>query len=251
MKIDFENLTTLKAWVRDDVRATRVTGLSGSARSFFFAQFLSDLDRPSLVILPEKKEAERLFRELQFFMSNKGGQLGDHELRLYEFSPYDMSPLTGLSPHREVVTKRLQALYALISYKNPVIITSLQALHFRVLPKNALVGSLEYLEVGEEVERDSLLRILQATGYTRASLVEEEGDFSVRGGVIDVFSTLYPLPVRLEFWGDRLESMRQFDPLSQRSKDALNEMILLPASEIIMESLPDLLRHGFQTMRIK
>ncbi|MBL7212280.1 MAG: transcription-repair coupling factor [Desulfobacteraceae bacterium] len=235
MKIDFENLTTLKAWIRDGERATRVTGLSGSARSFFFAQFLSDFDRPALVILPEKKEAERLFRELQFFMSDNGGRLGDHELRLYEFLPYDMSPLTGLSPHREVVTKRLQALYALISYKNPVIITSLQALLFRVLPKNALVGSLEYLEVGEEVERDSLLRILQTTGYTRASLVEEEGDFSVRGGVIDVFSTLYPLPVRLEFWGDRLESMRQFDPLSQRSKNELNEMVLLPASEIIMD----------------
>ncbi len=235
MKIDYENLASLKRWVRDGVRATSVTGLSGSAQSFFFAQFLDDLERPSLVILPERKEAERLFRELQFFMSDKGGQPGDGELRLYEFPPYDMSPLTGLSPHREVVTKRLQALYALISFKNPIIITSLEVLFFRILPKNALVRSLEYLEVGEEVERDSLLRRLQAGGYTRSSLVEEEGDFSVRGGVIDLFSTLYPLPIRLEFWGDRLESMRQFDPLSQRSQTPLKEMILLPAAEIIME----------------
>ncbi len=234
MKIEHKNLSILKTWVRDGIREMSMTGLSGSAQSLFFAQFLADLERPSLVVLPEKREAERLFRELQFFMSNKAGQPGNGELRLYEFPPYDMSPLTGLSPHRELITKRLQALYALISYENPVIITSLEALSFRILPKKALVSSLEYLEVGEEVERDAFLFRLQASGYTRTSLVEEEGDFSVRGGVIDVFSTLFSMPIRLEFWGDRLESMRQFDPLSQRSQGPLNEMVLLPAAEIIM-----------------
>jgi len=66
-------------------------------------------------------------------------------------------------------------------------------------------------------------------------LVEERGDYSVRGGVIDIFSPLYPLPVRLEFWGDRLESIRQFDPISQRSMNQSKEMILLPAGEIIMD----------------
>jgi len=235
MQINNKNLTLLKTWVKEDVSAASVTGLSGSARSFLFAQFLADLDRPSLVILPEKKSAQQLSQELRFFMPDKEGAPGDDQRRLFEFPPYNMSPLTGLSPHRDVVTKRLQALYALISYKNPIIVTSLEALFFRIWPKNALVRSLEYLEVGEEVERDTLLKKLQAAGYTRSSLVEEVGDFSVRGGVIDVFSTLYPLPIRLEFWGDRLESIRQFDPLSQRSRGLLNEMVLLPATEIIMD----------------
>ncbi len=234
MKIDIKNLSILKAWVKEGVTTMTVTGLSGSARSYLFSRFLDDLERPCLVILPESKEAERVFGELRFFMSEKEGPQGDGETRLYEFPPYDMSPLTGLSPHREVVAKRLQALYALISYENPVIITSLQALFFRVLAKDALVRYIDYLEVGEEIERDSLLAKLQAGGYTRSSLVEEVGDFSVRGGVIDVFSALYHLPIRLEFWGDRLESMRYFDPLSQRSLTPLKEMVLPPASEIIM-----------------
>lgn len=232
---DSENLTRLKTWVDDDIRAVSVTGLTGSARSFFLAQFLAQLKRACLIILPDRKEAERLFKELQFFMSERREQTADGDARLYEFPPYDMSPLTGLSPHRGVITKRLQALYALMSDEDPIIVTSLPALLFRTLPKSALIRSLEYLEVGEEVEREALIQRLQVSGYIRSSLVEEEGDFSVRGGVIDVFSTLYPLPVRLEFWGDRLESIRQFDPISQRSLGPLKEMILLPAAEIIME----------------
>ena len=159
----------------------------------------------------------------------------DGGMRLHEFLPYDLTPLTGLSPHREVLTRRLQALYALMSNKNPVIITSLEAISFRILPKEAFVRALEYLEVGEELDRAVFLRRLEVIGYQRSSLVEERGDYSVRGGVIDVFAPLHPLPIRLEFWGDRLESIRQFDPNSQRSQNQLNEMVLLPAVEIIMD----------------
>ena len=78
-------------------------------------------------------------------------------------------------------------------------------------------------------------RRLEINGYQRVSIAEERGDYSVRGGVIDVFSPLYPLPTRLEFWGDRLESIRQFDPQSQRSREHLEEMVLLPANEVIMD----------------
>ncbi|GAF88895.1 unnamed protein product, partial [marine sediment metagenome] len=172
---------------------------------------------------------------LQFFMSLNETQGPASGTRLHNFPPYDLTPLTGLSPHREVLTRRLQSLYVIMSDKNPVVITSLEAVFSRILPKEAFVGSLEYLEVREEVDRESFLRKLETNGYQRSSLVEEQGDYAVRGGVIDVFSPLYPLPIRLEFWGDRLESIRQFDPLSQRSQDQLKEMVLLPANEIIMD----------------
>ncbi|MCP4683502.1 MAG: transcription-repair coupling factor [Desulfobacterales bacterium] len=231
----YENLSTLQNWINDDISTVNVEGLSGSAQSYFLARFLAELKRPCLLIHSRAKEAEKLFKELRFFMpvSDNGPPI-DME-RLYEFPPYDISPLTGLSPHLEIVTKRLQALYALINHKNPVIITSIEALCFRVLPKESLVKALDYLEAGEEIDRDSLLRRLETIGYRRCSLVEERGDYSVRGGVIDVFSPLYPLPVRLEFWGDVLESIRRFDPLSQRSQGHLKEMVLLPANEIILD----------------
>ncbi|UCF85144.1 MAG: transcription-repair coupling factor [Desulfobacteraceae bacterium] len=229
-----KSLATLRKRVEEGIANVSVLGLSGSAQSYYFAQFLENLKKPSLVILPDRKAAEKLYKELQFFMSAPGMEEPAESTRLREFPPYDVMPLTGLSPHREVSTLRLQALYALMSDKDPVILTSLDAICFRILPKDALVRFIEYLEVEEEVERDLLIQRLEVGGYQRTSLVEERGDYSVRGGVIDLFSPLYPLPVRLEFWGDRLESIRRFDPLSQRSQNHLKEMILLPANEIIM-----------------
>ena len=223
-----DHLATLKRWVEEGIRDINVNGLSGSAQSYFLSGFLSDFQKPFLIVLPDRKDAEKIYKELRFFMSGK-------DVRLYEFPPYDISPLTGLSPLSEVVTRRVQSLYALMSNKSPVVITSLEAVLFRILPKKAFVQSLDYFETGESIDRDIFLRKLEITGYHRVSLTEEKGDYSVRGSVIDIFSPLYPLPVRLEFWGDHLESIRQFDPVSQRSQNHLKEMILLPANEIIMD----------------
>jgi transcription-repair coupling factor (superfamily II helicase) len=225
-------LVHVNHWIEEGHRTMRVAGLSGSARAYGFARFLGDLNKPCLVILPEKKQAERFYREVRFFMgSAKNGNHGTDK-RLYRFPPYDMSPLTGLSPHGQLITARINALYALMTEPKPVVITSLEAICFRVMPKTALIDALEYLEAGEEVDREELVKTLEMNGYQHSSMVEERGDYSIRGGVIDVFSPLYPLPVRLEFWGDRLESIRQFDPISQRSENSFNELTLLPACEI-------------------
>jgi transcription-repair coupling factor (superfamily II helicase) len=164
-------------------------------------------------------------------------QQGDDEPftgRLHHFPSYDISPLTGLRPHREVITRRIQSLYALLSDEQAIVVTSLDAVFSKILPKDSFVRSLEYVETNEEVARDALLERLMGMGYQRVSLVEEVGDFSVRGGVIDLFSPLYPVPIRLEFWGDRLESIRHFDTVSQRSQDHLEEAVLLPANEILI-----------------
>ena len=103
--------------------------------------------KPFLIVLPDRKDAEKIYKELRFFMSGK-------DVRLYEFPPYDISPLTGLSPLSEVVTRRVQSLYALMSNKSPVVITSLEAIFFRILPKKAFVKSLDYFETGESIDRD-------------------------------------------------------------------------------------------------
>jgi transcription-repair coupling factor (superfamily II helicase) len=226
-------LACLNNWVRDGCRTMRVVGLSGAARAYGFSRFLEDLDKPCLVVFPDKKGALRFYREVRFFMgSPKSGHQGTDK-RLYRFPPYDMSPLTGLSPHNQLITERINALYALMTEPKPVVITSLEALCFRVMPKNALSHALEYLEAGEDVDREDLIKTLEINGYQHTSMVEERGDYSIRGGVVDIYSPLYPLPLRLEFWGDRLESIRQFEPASQRSEKSLHEVTLLPACEIV------------------
>ncbi|MFC1825008.1 transcription-repair coupling factor [Thermodesulfobacteriota bacterium] len=235
MAFQERHLKKIKDWIHDDTRSIRVSGLSGSARVFFVSRLLAELDRPCLIVLPQAKAANRFYRELEFFLPRLCTSNISGERRLYDIPIYDISPLTGLSPHKDVVTRRLQGLYSLTAEPNPIIVSSIEALISKVLPKKALIKSLEFIEVGEELDRDELLHRLHANGYLRTSLVEDRGDYSVRGGVIDIFPPLRSQPVRLEFWGDHLESLRLFDPLSQRSTGHLEEIVLLPASEIILE----------------
>ena len=234
MKIENHNLTELKKWIGEGIPDLNVTGLTGAVKAYFLAGLLKDFDRPSLVLLPLAKDANRFYRELGFFLSESNGSSEQGERRLFDFPIYDISPLTGLSPHGDVISRRLESLYRLTAEKNPIVVTSVETILLRILPKEALIKAIEYLEVQEEVHRENLLLGLESKGYIRTSLVEERGDYSVRGGVIDIFPPLYSLPLRLEFWGDRIESIRHFDPLSQRSTNHLNEMVLLPANEIIM-----------------
>ena len=221
--------------VREGARDIQVTGLAGSAGSYVISQIAIGTEVPVLVILPEAKRARMVFRELEFFLPESQVQGEEGRRRLYDFPIYDISPLSGLSPHRDVVVRRVQSLYALRTEKAPIVVTSIEALMLRVPPREAMTRAVEYLEAGEEVDREGLLRRLEANGYLRTSLVEEWGDYSVRGGVIDIFPPGHAAPIRLEFWGDRIESMRYFDPLSQRSTGQINEAAVLPASEIIME----------------
>jgi transcription-repair coupling factor (superfamily II helicase) len=119
-----ENQVRLKGWIEEGVQEIRLTGLSGSARAYGLAGLFLELERPCLIVLPTAKEARRFLRELEFFLPKgfAAGEIG--ERRLYSFPIYDISPLKGLSPHREIVSQRLEALYALASEKAPVVVTS-------------------------------------------------------------------------------------------------------------------------------
>jgi transcription-repair coupling factor (superfamily II helicase) len=104
-----------------------------------------------------------------------------------------------------------------------------------VLPKTALSGFAEYLLPGEETDRDDLIDKLIQGGYQRTVLVEEAGDYAVRGALIDLFPPLYPDPVRIEFFGDVVESIRTFSAQDQRSLKTLSELTLLPAAETVLD----------------
>jgi transcription-repair coupling factor (superfamily II helicase) len=236
MNIDNPYLNQVNEWLTQDIRDIQVTGMTGTSRVYFLAQLLLETERPCLVVLPTAREANRVYRELGFFMPESYMDPDPGDRRLYEFPVYDISPLAGLSPHQNVINRRLQALYALTSEKDPIVITSVEAVLLRIIPKDVFIHALEYLEAGEEIGREKLVARLETIGYQRTSLVEEMGDYSVRGGVLDLFPPLYSKPIRLEFWGDHIESIRHFEPLSQRSTGHLKEVILLPANEIIMDA---------------
>jgi transcription-repair coupling factor (superfamily II helicase) len=229
-----DNLTRLKRAVKQGVSHIRVAGARGSALAYLLSQVRTDIAHPCMVVLPSQEEASALYKDLDFFLATQNHQLTPEKNDLFLFPSYDISPLMGLSPPKELISRRIEALYSLCSGGEPVIVTSLDALMIRLLPKDILLSSVDYVAVNEEIDRDQLIENLVSFGYFRTSLVEERGDFSVRGGVIDLFPPLYESAVRLEFWGNTVESIRLFNPVDQRSSAELEELTVLPANEIIL-----------------
>ncbi|HIJ20809.1 MAG TPA: hypothetical protein HPP58_07170, partial [Deltaproteobacteria bacterium] len=165
-RLNDPRLQTLTEWAEKNDHSISITGLSGTALIYFFAETLTRVNRPCLAILPDRKEARNAFKELRFFLEDPDVYGEDsHSIRFHHFPAYDMSPLMGLSPQRDIIAARIRALYMLISEKNAVVITSPEAICFNLLPKESLLKSLEYLEAGEEIDREALIRRLEMNGY--------------------------------------------------------------------------------------
>jgi transcription-repair coupling factor (superfamily II helicase) len=205
------------------------TGLSGAERAYLLYRLDGELNRPLFLLCATAKEAERLAQDLSFFC-------GKTQAHIITFPAYDILPFRHLSYHPETACQRIEALYRMITAPEPpMIITTVSAVLQKVMPKEALARFAEYLLPGEETERAVLIGKLVQGGYQETILVEEAGDFAVRGALIDVFPPLYPDPVRIEFFGDTIESIRTFSAQDQRSIKALSEVTLLPATETILE----------------
>ncbi|MCL6621433.1 MAG: transcription-repair coupling factor [Syntrophobacterales bacterium] len=213
----------------------RLRGLTPPAGAYVVSRLFLACRRPFLVLTPDEAVQETLERDLAFFL---GDLRPAEELwpRLLPFPAHELLPFQELSGDAEVSAARVGAAWQLLTSRDPVLVTApLLALRQRLLPREALREALLYLVVGEEVRRQEFLTHLAAAGYERRPVVEEPGEVSVRGGIIDLYPPLYAHPVRLEFFGDELESIRFFDPATQRSLGAsVEELVLLPAKEVVL-----------------
>jgi transcription-repair coupling factor (superfamily II helicase) len=133
------------------------------------------------------------------------------------FPPYNILPFKRLSYHNETAAKRIRALYRLIEDEMPpVVVTTVSALLQRLIPKLMLSDYAEIIMAGEDIDRDLLIEKLISGGYVRAAIVEEPGDFCVRGGILDIYSPLYSDPLRIELFGETVDSLRFFSAATQR-----------------------------------
>jgi len=218
-------------------------GLQGGARAYLFSLIAAQGRRPLLVIAPTARAAESLFQDLVFFLG-QGGDPSPLNRRLHLFPSWEVLPFESLSPHPDNVAGRLEGLYYLTQGVAPILVSTPEALLLKLLPKEAFDRSYLYLVLGEESAREALLARLVSWGFHSVPLVEERGDFSLRGGIVDLFPPAYSRPLRLEFCGDRLESIREFDPSSQRSLGHLQEIVILPVREFSFkgEGIPGVVR---------
>jgi transcription-repair coupling factor (superfamily II helicase) len=235
--------TRIVEWLRtgidDTVAATRLLrlqGVKGGARAFLLWRFLSDHPRPALVVLPTAREAEAFVDDLRFFAGEEDSA-SPFARRILYLPGWDVVPFEDLSPAPDTVAARIEGLYHLRQTKDPVVVTSADALLQRVPPLAPFAERLRYLVEGDAIDLQGLPVELEGWGYRRVPLVEDRGDFSVRGGILDIFPPAHPLPLRIELLGDLIESIREFDPVSQRSEAKHPELLILPVREIDLGTL--------------
>jgi transcription-repair coupling factor (superfamily II helicase) len=208
-----------------------LTGLRGSSKAYLFSHFREKIRGPLLVIVPHLRDAESFIEDLRFFQ--REGSLLPLLFPQWETLPYDEIP-----SHPEIIKERVKCLFSLLRGEGVTIVSSIKALMQKVLPPLELKRSILSLSVGEEVDRNHLIHFLDENGYTSTRVVEERGDFSIRGAIVDLYTPSYEDPLRLEFDGDRLDSIRSFESETQRSipQGMMGNAILLPAKDVLRDA---------------
>ncbi|MBR2423366.1 MAG: transcription-repair coupling factor [Oscillospiraceae bacterium] len=210
----------LKA-VSDNQNAA-VTGIGQVNRSHLIAGLYSHTTRrPLVLICQDDMAAKRLQEELKAFLKEEVPVLPSRDLTLYDSAVVS----------RGWEQKRLRQLYDLLQGRTPIQIFSWESLSQRTMPPRILNGAAFRLEVGQEYVLDDLLNRLSASGYSRCGMVEGPGQFAVRGGILDIYSPAADMPVRVEFFGDELDTMGYFDADTQRRTENTEQLTILPVGE--------------------
>jgi transcription-repair coupling factor (superfamily II helicase) len=206
-------------------RRVWVSGLLGSSKSLLAASLARELPHVWVVIAPTFSDAEHIHDDLSTF-------LGEDVVQLY--SEWETLPYERRSPLATITESRILTLSRLSAGEQIVIATTPKAAMQTTLSRRLLAEVTHRLQVGAGLDRDGFARSLTDLGYKRVRLVEDSGDFSVRGGIVDLLPFGYDDPLRLELDGDRIESIRQFDVYSQRSLRELSEATILPRREVVL-----------------
>jgi transcription-repair coupling factor (superfamily II helicase) len=207
---------------------TAVSGLTTTAKAVYSVLLSQLLNRPLIIVVDGNKQAEALSEALETFFALlvSGDRPGPQLL-----PALDVLPLQNLSPHAEICEQRAVGLWRLATQHAPITVLPVASALLRIHPGDFYRQLALKLRVGDEVPLEDLLAHLESVGYTRREPVEMVGEYSVRGGILDVFSPEAPKPVRMDLFGDQVESIRRFDVESQRSVLKVEDCTLLPLTE--------------------
>ncbi len=206
----------------------RVSGMTVTARSLYIPLFARAAKQPVIVLVADNKAAEALEPTLRAGCELTGAVDPALVVRL---PAHDVLPFENLSPHPDVQEQRAAALFKLATGAVSILIAPVEAAALRLFDRDYYAGLAVTLKRGEEVDVEVLTGHLASVGYTQMDLVEMPGQFTRRGGILDVYSPEADRPVRIEFFGDEIETIRKFDPETQRSQSGLDETQLLPLTE--------------------
>lgn len=220
---------------------TTWSNMPGSATGLALAELMQARKGPVLCITPDMPSAMRLESELHFYGSNS---TADAKVLMFpdrEILPYDL-----FSPHQDLVSDRLRVLYHLPRMRSGLVIIPVQTLMHRLAPVNYVQSHSLLLEVGAQLDSTFFSDHLQNSGYLRVKQVMEHGEYSIRGSILDIFPMGSRQPYRIDLFDDEVESIRSFDPDSQKSTEVIPRVDLLPAREFpLTKTSMDLFYQGF------
>src|SRR5271167_2962962 len=206
----------------------RVSGLTFTARALYLPFFVRAAQAPCVIIVADNKAAEALQAAVISACELTGALSADSVLRL---PAHDVLPFENLSPHPEIQETRAATLWKIATGQGRLVIAPVEAACMKLFPRDFYRALTLHLKAGEEYMPDMLVEHLLSAGYTKVDVVEMPGQVTLRGGILDVYSPEMDRPVRIDFFGDEIESIRKFDPETQRSSSPLDSALLLPLTE--------------------
>jgi len=213
----------------------RVSGLTATARALYLPLMARAAKQPVVVIVADNKAAESIEPLLKAGCELTGAV---DPARVVRFPAHDVLPFENLSPHPDVQEQRASALWKIATGAVDIVLAPVESAALKLFDLDYYAGLAVSLKRGEEVDIEVLTAHLGSVGYTQMDLVEMPGQFTRRGGILDVYSPEADRPIRIEFFGDEIETIRKFDPETQRSQSGLDEAQLLPLTETpVTESL--------------
>ncbi|WP_286071380.1 transcription-repair coupling factor [Stenotrophomonas sp. 57] len=211
----------LRAWWRAPASPT--------ALAWYLAQAARAHDAPLLVIARDNHGANQLEADLHTLLG------GDPALPVVAFPDWETLPYDRFSPHPDIISQRLSALHRLPTLKRGLVIVPVQTLLQQLAPRSYVIGGSFDLKVGQRLDLEAEKRRLESAGYRNVPQVMDPGDFAVRGGLLDVFPMGADEPLRVELLDEDIDSIRAFDPESQRSLDKVEAVHMLPGREVPMD----------------
>jgi len=203
-----------------------VTGLCGGAKSAFCGTLHGDIGKKTVIFVPDERDVREIYAELEAFgYKTLAFPARDFALASFEVSSHDFE------------YRRLATLYDVANGNYDILITTIEAACQRTVPKDVLLEYSITLELDCDYSLTDLCAKISAMGYTRCELVEGEGQFSQRGGILDIFVPGDGQPTRIEFFGDTIDRMCRFDLMTQRGFDNIEKMTVLPAGEIVITDM--------------
>jgi len=205
-----------------------ISGLTTTAKAVYSVLLWQSLNRPLIIVADGNQQAEALAEAVGAFFSLL---VADDRYTPQLLPALDVVPLQNLSPHAEICEQRAIGLWRLASRRAPITVLPVASALLRIHPGEFYRQLAVRLKVGDEVPLEDMVAHLESIGYTRREPVEMVGEYSVRGGILDVFPPEAPKPVRIDLFGDQVDSIRRFDVESQRSVLNVEDCTLLPLTE--------------------